>query len=93
MNKELQALERIRNTLLVEGYWQDILQDVAIIEAALNRNIELEEEIKVLEIIRDNFDLWIESEYRATLEFSQCCSMSQGEYEKFIEYFGEPRDE
>ena len=38
MTKELsplEALERLRNTLLVEGYWQDVLQDVAIIETAL----------------------------------------------------------
>ena len=31
----LEALERLRNTLLAEGYWQDVLRDVAIIETAL----------------------------------------------------------
>ena len=34
-SKELQALERLRNTLLAEGYWQDVLQDVATIEKSL----------------------------------------------------------
>lgn len=35
MSKELLALERLRNTLLAEGYWQDVLRDVAIIEKSL----------------------------------------------------------
>lgn len=35
MSKELDALNRLKGTLLNEGYWQDILQDVAIIETAL----------------------------------------------------------
>lgn len=35
MSKSLDALERLRNTLLAEGYWQDILQDVSIIEKEL----------------------------------------------------------
>lgn len=35
MIKGLEALERLRNTLLAEGYWQDILQDVSIIEEEL----------------------------------------------------------
>ena len=43
MSKELEALERLRNTLLIEGYWQDVLQDVAVIENAL----------KTLEIIKE----------------------------------------
>lgn len=42
MNKGLDALERLRNTLLAEGYWQDILQDVSIIE----------KDLKALEIIK-----------------------------------------
>lgn len=63
-----------------------------IVESALKRNIELEEENKILTIIRDNFNLYIEPEYRATLQLLQCCSMTQGEYKKFIEYFGEPRE-
>ena len=63
------------------------------IETALKRNIELEEENKILTTIRDNFDLYIEPNYRATLQFQQCCTMTQSEYEKFIKYFGEPRDE
>jgi len=41
MSKELQALERLRNTLLAEGYWQDVLQDVAIIETALKDYVHL----------------------------------------------------
>lgn len=44
MSKSLEALERLRNTLLAEGYWQDILQDVSIIEKelkALNEMIAL----------------------------------------------------
>lgn len=63
-----------------------------IIEDALKRNIELEEENKVLETIRDNFNLWIEPKYKATLQLLQCCSMPQSEYKKFIEYFGEPNE-
>ena len=39
----LEALEKLRNTLLAEGYWQDVLQDVAIIEKHL----------KALEIIKE----------------------------------------
>ena len=42
MSKSLEALERLRNTLLAEGYYQDILQDVSIIE----------KELKALEIIK-----------------------------------------
>ena len=42
MAKGLEALERLKNTLLAEGYWQDILQDVFIIE----------KELKALEIIK-----------------------------------------
>lgn len=38
MNKSLEALERLRNTLLAEGYWQDILQDVSIIEKELKEH-------------------------------------------------------
>lgn len=64
-----------------------------IIETALKRNIELEEEHKILETVRDNFNLWLEPEYRMTLQFLQCCSMSKSEYERFIEYFGAPRND
>lgn len=41
MSKGLESLERLKNTLLAEGYWQDVLQDVAIVE----------KELKALEII------------------------------------------
>lgn len=67
MSKELEALERLRNTLLLEGYYQDVLQDVATIETALKRldiidhGIDLTDEerdkvakkIKALEIIKE----------------------------------------
>ena len=43
MSKELDALERLRNTLLAEGYWQDVLQDTLTIEKSL----------KALEIIKE----------------------------------------
>ena len=53
----------------------------------------MNKEKKLLEIIRDNFDLWVEPNYRATLQFQQCCTLTQSDYEKLIEYFGEPRDD
>lgn len=43
MNKSLEALERLKNTLLAEGFWQDALQDAFIIE----------QELKALEIIKN----------------------------------------
>lgn len=43
MSKSLEALERLRNTLLAEGYWQDILQDVSIIEKELKRLEEIDD--------------------------------------------------
>lgn len=67
-------------------------KEFEIIEAALKRLVELEEENKVLETVRDNFELWIEPKYRGTLQLLQCCSMTQSEYKKFIEYFGEPNE-
>jgi len=58
--KETQALERLKNTLLAEGYWQDVLEDVNIIENALNEYYRLLKEddettkkLKVLEIIKN----------------------------------------
>jgi len=39
--KETQALERLKSTLLAEGYWQDVLEDVNIIENALNEYYRL----------------------------------------------------
>ena len=53
----------------------------------------MHKEKELLEIIRDNFDLWIEPNYRATLQFQQNTSLTQSDYEKLIKYFGEPRDE
>jgi hypothetical protein len=42
MSKEgLEALERLKNTLLAEGYWQDVLQDVAIVEQELKEYEEM----------------------------------------------------
>lgn len=67
-------------------------KEFEIIEAALKRLVELEEENKVLETVRDNFELWIEPKYGKTLQLLQCCSMTSSEYEKFIEYFGEPNE-
>lgn len=59
MSKSLEALERLKNTLLAEGYWQDVLQDVAIIENALNNYYRLLKEddettkkLKALDIIK-----------------------------------------
>jgi len=58
--KEIQALERLKGTLLAEGYWQDVLEDFAIIENALNKYYRLLKEdnettkkLKALEIIRN----------------------------------------
>lgn len=42
MSKSLEALERLKNTLLAEGYWQDVLQDVFTIEKDLKEKEELE---------------------------------------------------
>lgn len=96
--KELTPIEALRELRKITNSQHWIVQQFAtshldIIETALKRIIELEEDRKVLETVRDNFNLWIEPEYKVTLQFLQCCSMSHGEYEKFIEYFGEPRDE
>lgn len=48
MSKSLEALERLRNTLLAEGYWQDILQDVSIIEKELKDKEKYENLIQEL---------------------------------------------
>ena len=45
---EIRALERLRNTLLAEGYYQDILQDVSIIEKAINEYEQIKIVIKAL---------------------------------------------
>ena len=47
MSKELDALERLKITLLAEGYWQDVLQDIVVISKAL----------KSLEVILENFPI------------------------------------
>ena len=50
MSKGLEALERLKNTLLAEGYWQDILQDVSIIEKELKeheQNKAIEQELGI----------------------------------------------
>lgn len=41
MSKGLESLERLKNTLLAEGYWQDVLQDVAIVEKELKEYEEM----------------------------------------------------
>ena len=53
----------------------------------------MSKEKQILQIIRDNFDLWVEPNYKATLCFQQKTSLTQSDYEKLIKYFGEPRDE
>lgn len=101
MNKEklLKALKRLRKCLkygddeLGDVHYSKHIKDLDVIETALKRNIELEEENEILKIIRDNFDLWIEPNYRATLQFQQNTSLTQSDYEKLIKYFGEPRDD
>ena len=99
MNKELEALNKIAGITNYDGgknlkaLGNSHKKEFNLIETALKRNIELEEENKILRIIRDNFDLWIEPNYRATLQFQQNSSLTQSDYEKLIEYFGEPRDE
>lgn len=62
--KELQALERLKSTLLAEGYWQDALEDINIIENALNEYYRLLKEddqttkkLKALEVIKPLVDL------------------------------------
>lgn len=61
MSKELEALCRMKNTLLAEGYWQDTLQDIAVIEAALKEY----EKIKDVRITA-RFDLnQVSKEHRA----------------------------
>ena len=53
----LEALERLKNTLLAEGYWQDALQDLAIIETTLKHlkatNRRNDKKVKALEIIKE----------------------------------------
>lgn len=58
--KEDLALERLKGTLLAEGYWQDVLEDFAVIETALNNyykllgeNEETTKKLKALEIIEE----------------------------------------
>lgn len=53
----------------------------------------MSKEKELLEIIKDNFGLWIEPNHKTTLQFQQCCSLKQSDYEKLINYFGEPKDE
>lgn len=43
MNKDLDALQRLKDTLLADGYYQDVLQDVSIIQ----------QKLIALEIIKD----------------------------------------
>ena len=101
MSKELEVLERHRKsiadlldngTILPELHYV-FMKELDLIETALKRNSELEEEHEILQTIRDNFDLWIEPTCKATLQFQQCCTMTISEYEKLIKYFGEPRDD
>ena len=61
--KATQALGRLKGTLLAEGYWQDVLEDFAIIENALNEYYRLLKEddettkkLKRLEELEKAFD-------------------------------------
>lgn len=103
MSKEFEALEEIKNHKIKVDvnikydngdetqYRFETIKDMfpkefAVIETALKEH-------EILQTIRDNFSLWIEPKYKATLQFQQCCTMMRSECEKLIEYFGEPRDE
>lgn len=57
MNKELEALGRLRNTfaLLTEIYAQDVLQDATIIESAFKDYEKLKDEYDRLESIYTHF--------------------------------------
>lgn len=99
MSKELTPLQALNDLIerledehlgLSEETW--VVKRKRIIKKALKRIIELEEENEVLHIVRDSFDLYLESEYKSTLEFVQSYGMTQSEYEKFIDYFGKPKD-
>lgn len=46
----------------------------------------------ILKIIKDNFTLWIEPNYRVTLQFQQNTSLTKSDYDELIGYFGKPRD-
>lgn len=48
MSKSLEALERLKNTLLAEGYWQDVLQDVFTIEKDLKEKEELAQALSIV---------------------------------------------
>lgn len=64
-----------------------------VVGSLKKRRSKMNKEKELLEIIRDNFDLWVEPNYRATLQFQQNTSLTQSDYEKLIKYFGEPRDD
>ena len=48
MSKGLEALEKLKGTLLADGYWQDVLQDCSIIETELNDYYQLQEDYENL---------------------------------------------
>ena len=55
MSKASEALERLKFNLLAEGFWQDVLQDMLVIETALKER-EMEHTLRIrLENI--NYDL------------------------------------
>ena len=53
----------------------------------------MSKEKEILNIIKDYFTLYVEPNYKATLQFQQHKTMCLSDYEKFIKYFGEPRNE
>ena len=48
MSKGLETLEKLKGTLLADGYWQDVLQDCAIIETELSDYYQLQEDYENL---------------------------------------------
>lgn len=52
----------------------------------------MKEEKKILKVIKDNFTLWIEPNYKATLCFQQHSTMTPSEYELLVKFFGEPKE-
>ena len=47
---------------------------------------------KILKVIKDNFDFWVEPEYKHTVLFQQHTSMTQQEMDLLIKCFGKPKE-
>lgn len=88
--KEDLALERLKGTLLAEGYWQDVLEDFAVIETALNNyykllgeNEETTKKLKALEIIKKYNFRPSDFHYCATYNI-YLCNMSFAEKDELM---------